>query len=114
MLDPNLLLFLLTLIVVLLGAQVFLMMRMRNIIQSIGMNFHTLLYFARKLTQGNAPATATTARTCQFCKHRLAYINTSKTRADEEDFYFKCALRNVNITLDDSCDRFDPDPDLPK
>ena len=114
MLDPNVVYFFLALIVVLLGAQCYMLMRVRNIVHAMGMNFHTILYFTRKLTQSGAATGQTATRTCQFCKHRLAYINTSKTRADEEDFYFKCAIRNANITLDDSCDRFDPDPELPR
>ncbi len=74
-----------------------------------------MIYFfrrSRKTGSTNMPAADTTLSTCQFCVHRLAYINTSKTKSGEDDFYHMCGLRNVHITLDDSCDQFEADEQM--
>ncbi len=50
--------------------------------------------------------------TCQFCRYRLSYINTRDRESEVEDFYYKCRLRNIEVTLDDSCERFETDQNL--
>lgn len=115
-LNPNLFASFLFFIMVLLLAQVYLLLRVRNILNAVSMNFDSVIYFCRKFAlnqlQSDKKSAETRAKsTCQFCRHRLAYINTSKTRNEEEDFYFKCALRNVHIGLKDSCEEFEADPE---
>jgi len=51
----------------------------------------------------------TPAFTCQFCKHRLAYIDTAKGPNIQEDFYHKCELRNCSVTLNETCPLFEED-----
>jgi len=113
--DNNLIHFLLVIMVVLLIVQAYVLLRIRNILQAISMNFDSVIYFWRKFISSQekskkAPQTQQkVTKTCQFCKHRLAYINTSKTRDDEENFYHRCSLRNIDVSLRDSCTHFEQD-----
>ncbi|HQU71611.1 MAG: hypothetical protein KDI06_17310 [Calditrichaeota bacterium] len=115
-LDANLVFFFLFSVVAIMVVQVYMLTRVRNVLQAISMNFDSVIYFVRKLANNSAQAQAVASRqevckTCQMCRHRLAYINTSKTTDEEEVFFFKCALLDKNITLDDSCDNFEADPE---
>lgn len=98
---------------ILLLVQTYILVRIRNILSAVSLNFEALVKLCRKLMAGNAESRKRPAipRTCQFCKHRLAYINTAKTRSDEEDFYHRCAVHNRNISLDDTCSQFDHEMD---
>lgn len=51
-------------------------------------------------------------QTCQFCRFRLSYIQMGEEKNDSEDFYYKCRLRNIPITLDDSCQHFEVDKNM--
>ena len=44
---------------------------------------------------------------CQHCKYRLSYIHISDN--SEEDFYYRCKIRNAEVSLKDTCDRFKED-----
>ena len=46
--------------------------------------------------------------TCQYCKHRMSYINISN-KDDFENFYYRCKKRNIDILLSDSCIQFERD-----
>jgi hypothetical protein len=48
-------------------------------------------------------------KTCQFCKYRLSFIQMGEEKNEPEDFYYKCQLRNVPVTLEDSCGQFEID-----
>ncbi|RMI00527.1 MAG: hypothetical protein D6681_11260 [Calditrichaeota bacterium] len=105
------------LLLLILTVQMYLLMRIRNILQAISMNFDSVLYFLRKFAHSQSPQKSDKSaprmrKTCQFCKHRLAYINTSKTRSTEEDFYHVCGLKNIHISLNDSCDQFEKDEEM--
>ncbi len=113
--DNNLIHFLLVVMVALLIVQAYVLLRIRNILQAIAMNFDSVIYFWRKFISSQEKSKNVTqarpkvSKTCQFCKHRLAYINTSKTREDEENFYHRCSLRNIDVSLRDSCIHFEQD-----
>lgn len=114
--DHNLIHFLLVIMAALLVIQAYVLLRIRNILQAIAMNFDSVIYFWRKYvatqehgTKKAAAGVPQMAKTCQFCKHRLAYINTSKSSDDEENFYYRCGLRNINVSLRDSCTHFEQD-----
>lgn len=113
MLDANLIYLGLVVCLVVMGFQTIVLMRMRNLLQAVSQNFESVLYYFRKFLQQSQQMTPVAAapKTCQFCRHRLAYINTSKTRQDENDFYHVCGLRNKNITLNDSCEAFEIEGD---
>ncbi len=108
LIDKNLVNIFLVVVVVLLLAQALVLLRIRNILQAIAMNFDSAMTAWRKFTASAAinKDEPQIPKTCQFCRHRLAYINTSKTKNDEEDFYHRCEVRKVNISLDDSCQHF--------
>lgn len=46
--------------------------------------------------------------TCQYCIHRMSYINITGS-TENDDFYYKCRRRNIDILLSDSCDQFERD-----
>ncbi|RMF59226.1 MAG: hypothetical protein D6748_06915 [Calditrichaeota bacterium] len=110
-------LFLIT-IAVLLFAQAYILMRIRNILQAVSINFETILFFCRKILTLQAQerqATNTTQeipKICQNCRHRLVYINTSKNKSEEDDFYHVCALRNLPIDLENTCEQFEVDDEI--
>lgn len=104
-------------IALLLFAQAYVLLRIRNILQIISMNFDSILYFCRKILSNQSARKSYKSehhvpKTCQFCRHRLAYINTSKTKTDEDDFYHVCALRNLPIELDNTCNKFELDDEI--
>lgn len=111
--DSNLVNFLLVVVAVLLILQAYMLLRIRNMLQAIALNFDSITYLMRKLSAASALGGKTASgqfpRTCQFCKHRLAFINTGKTSAEEDDFYHRCSLRNINVSLEDSCPKFETD-----
>jgi len=47
-------------------------------------------------------------KTCQFCRHRMSYIKTADDD-ENEGFYYRCKQRNIEITLDYSCEHFNRD-----
>jgi hypothetical protein len=47
-------------------------------------------------------------KSCQFCRHRMSYIKTADDE-ENEGFYYRCKQRNIEITLDYSCEYFDRD-----
>jgi|GEM_PF-2266941 len=110
--NPNLAYLILGSVLLLMVSQVYLLLRIRNVLQALSMNFDSTNYFVRKLVnrpeeQKKKSNPNEDCKTCQFCKHRLAYINTGKTSSEEEDFYHVCALKNMHISLADSCENFD-------
>jgi hypothetical protein len=48
------------------------------------------------------------SNTCQYCNHRMSYINISQDIATE-NFYYKCRLQSIDILLSDSCSQFERD-----
>ena len=110
-LDKNILYLFLLLIVVAMGVQAYLMLRMRNVLQALAMNSDTVVHYVRKIASidKKSKPNQNILKTCQFCKHRMAYINTAKSPNTQEDFYHKCGLRNINISLNDSCPFFEED-----
>lgn len=110
--NQNLMYILLGFVAIVLAAQTHILLRIRNVLQAVSMNFDSLLYCTRKLAETNTaqkPAAAQTQKACQFCKHRLAYINTGEKGAGAEDMYYHCGLRNVQVQLNDSCQQFEAD-----
>lgn len=110
-----------TLAVILLGiialtllVQVYLLIRIRNILEALAINLDSSLHSWRKnISASRQVATApTTPPICQFCKHRLAYINTGESSEGQEEFYHRCGLRNIAVRLNDSCNRFEADPSV--
>lgn len=110
--DSTLAIILLGIIALTLLVQVYLLMRIRNILQALAINLDSSLHFWRKnVSAPNLAAKApATPPICQFCKHRLAYINTGESGEGQEEFYHRCGLRNIAVRLNDSCNRFETDP----
>jgi hypothetical protein len=100
------------------GVQTTVLLRMRNVLQALAMNSATLLHYIRK----NAPIEnknrltkkKKNKKSCQFCKHRLAYINTEKKSGATDDFYHRCGLRDCEVSLSDSCPFFEKEVETDK
>lgn len=114
--DQNILYFLMMLFVIIMGIQARLLMRMRNILEALSMNAETVVQYVRKIASIagkdadlSGKPNPTPTNTCQFCKHRLAYIDTAKGLNVQEDFYHKCELRNCSVSLSDTCPLFEED-----
>ena len=114
-LDHRMLYFIMAVIVAVMGIQARLLLRMRNILQALAMNSETVVQYVRKIAStGNkktAPVKAQEPgkKTCQFCKHRLAYIHIPDGVAFREDFYHKCGLQDTDVSLNDTCPLFEED-----
>ena len=112
--NQNMMYILLGFVAIVLLAQTHILLRIRNVLQAVSMNFDSLLYCTRKMAETNTVQKSPAARSqkaCQFCKHRLAYINTGERGVTGEDMYYHCGLRNVQVQLNDSCQQFEADSD---
>ncbi len=98
-------------LVLLLGVQIYILIRIRAILRVIARNLETISGLFRKSLQGERKEfrRKDIPPICQFCKHRLAYIYSNKNEAQVEDIYYKCGLRNIHVSLSDSCERFEVD-----
>ena len=98
-------------LVLLLGVQIYILMRIRAILRVIARNLETISSLFRKSLQFDRkePRRREIPPICQFCKHRLAYIYSNKNENQVEDIYYKCGLRNIHVSLSDSCERFEVD-----
>jgi len=115
-LDQNIFYLFLAIMTIVMGFQARLLLRIRNILQALAINTDTAVQYVRKIAAiekmaGTNQNISQTSQTCQFCKHRLAYINITKGLHTQEDFYHKCGLRDCAISLDDSCPLFEEDKD---
>jgi hypothetical protein len=113
------------LFIVVMGIQARLLLRIRNILQVMSMNSETVVQYVRKIASitgkdavpnkastQTATQTATQMNTCQFCKHRLAFINTTKGPNVQDDFYHKCEVRDCSVSLSDTCPLFEEDKEV--
>ena len=91
--------------------QVIVLLRIRNLLHQISYYIESISrFFYRMGSYGRSPSPRKQIpQTCQFCKHRLSFIHMSENKGEVEDFYYKCQLRNIEVTLDDSCEQFEKD-----
>ena len=90
--------------VILLGIQIFALVRIKQMI----VRLRTMLRIISPMLQRHNEiqnARKVNMRICQFCKYRQAYIKTTSD-ADEE-FYYRCRIKNREIDLTDSCTFFE-------
>ncbi len=94
----------------LLIGQLIILFRIRKALQRVLLSFDSFSTLFRKITEssGIEETNEELPPICQFCKHRLAYIH-SNSSGEQEQFYYKCGLKNIQIGLYDSCERFDAD-----
>jgi hypothetical protein len=100
--------FILTLIL-LVSFQFILLIRIRRLLDHVSSYTENLskLFFRAGTSSVKVLPQDTFPKTCQFCKYRLSYIHMGDKEGEVEDFYYKCRLRNIEITLNDSCDRYE-------
>lgn len=89
--------------------QVLVLLRIKMTLQNISTYIENIskFFFRMGITTSFTPAQQSAPKTCQYCKYRLSYIHMSKNEGEIEDFYYRCQIRNIEITLDDSCEQFE-------
>jgi hypothetical protein len=87
--------------------QVFALLKVRRIINHLNYLLYEVRLIKRKfnLKSGSGIKTAH----CQFCKFRQSYIKAYSDSTDD-DFYYRCKLHDIEVTLNHSCKQFEPDP----
>lgn len=98
-------------LILLLILQIYILIRIRSVLKSIAQSLETLagLFHKSASAQLKEKDPETLPPICQFCKHRLAYIYNNKRSNQIEDLYYKCGLKNIPISLTDSCESFELD-----
>jgi hypothetical protein len=89
--------------------QLLLLLRIRQVLKNMSYYVELLSkFFYRFGNTGNKPVqNDTSLRTCQFCKFRMSFIHMGEKDQNSEDFYYRCKLRNADISLKDTCDHFE-------
>ncbi len=57
----------------------------------------------------NVPLPVLKKRNCRHCKFRQTFIKTTST-GEQDDFYYRCKLHDINIALNQYCPDFNYDP----
>lgn len=86
------------------------LMRLKNILSNFYQYTESIFkFFLRSSKSTRVDSKDLIPKTCQFCKFRLSFIQMGEEKSDPEDFYYKCQLKNIPITLEDSCESFEID-----
>lgn len=90
--------------------QMLYLMRLKNILSNFYQYTESIFkFFLRSSKSTKVDSKDLIPKTCQFCKFRLSFIQMGEEKSDPEDFYYKCQLKNIPITLEDSCESFEID-----
>jgi len=100
---------LIAIIIVGLAIQIYFLMRIKYFVGDIARNISLISDFYEQHEAVEEDLSEEIPRICQYCKHRLVYIHSGKSSEKVESFYYKCALRNVQINLYNSCEKFELD-----
>lgn len=92
---------------VLLVVQVFALLKVRRIINHLNYLLYEIRLLKRKIHL--KPGSPGSAQHCQFCKFRQSFIKAYSDSV-EDDFYYRCKLHNIEITLNHHCKQFELDP----
>ncbi|MBN2366440.1 MAG: hypothetical protein JXL67_09735 [Calditrichaeota bacterium] len=108
---PALLILIVSLLLLLLAFQFILLLRIRKLLKRVSSYVDSITRYLARIDHQSVQISRNqpVPKTCQFCKYRLSYINMKDRESEVEDFYYKCRLRNIEVTLEDSCDRFETD-----
>lgn len=101
------LLFLLAAFFILLVVQIFALLKVRRIINHLNYLLYEIRLIKRKFHLKPSPSAV--VNQCQFCKYRQSFIKAYSDSV-EDDFYYRCKLHNIEITLNHSCKQFELDP----
>jgi len=91
--------------------QIIVILRIKKTLHQISFYLENILrFFYHVGFKPNATSLKTeNPKTCQFCKHRLSFIHMSENKGEVEDFYYKCKLRNIEIQLNETCEKYSKD-----
>ncbi|GAB4371283.1 MAG: hypothetical protein Kow0042_13950 [Calditrichia bacterium] len=98
-------------ILLLFGLQIILLLRIRTILQQISFYIESISRFFYRVGIASSPIKnkPQIPKTCQYCKFRLSFIHMSERNGEVEDFYYKCQLRNTEVQLNETCERYEKD-----
>ena len=48
------------------------------------------------------------SNSCQYCKYRMSFVQLSDEK-EQDNFYYKCKMHDIEISLSDSCNQFQRD-----
>ena len=48
------------------------------------------------------------SNSCQYCKYRMSFVQLSDEK-EQDNFYYKCKMHDIDISLSDSCEQFHRD-----
>ena len=93
--------------------QMLYLIRLKEILSNFYQYTESIFKFFQRSTKSNlSDNQETLPQTCQFCKFRLSFIQMGEEKSDSEDFYYKCRLRNIPVSLDHSCKHFEIDKNM--
>ncbi len=104
----DLLTILLIAFVLLLFVQIFALVRIRQML----LRLRSMLRIISPILQRQVEIQNTrriNMRICQFCKFRQTFIKA--TSHGEDDFYYRCKIKNKEVDLTDSCSHFELETD---
>jgi len=104
--DTNLILLILGLLVSYVLFQLYMVFKIKEIVQRILEIFIKIDKMVREFQSQKPGKRSGAVRTCQNCKNRVVYYHSE----DENYFYIKCRLNNQIVSPEDFCHQFVFDP----
>ena len=104
--DPNLIFLLLTFLICFILFQIYLVFKIKIIIQRILEIFIKIDSIVKEFQWEQSGKKSKIIRTCQNCKNRIVYFHSE----NEAYFYIKCRLNNQTVNPEDFCHYFVLDP----
>ncbi len=86
--------------------QIIILLRIKNLLQQVSFYIESISRFFYRISVNQSIKQKQSPRTCQFCKYRLSFIHISENKGEIENFYYKCQLRNIEVQLNDTCEKF--------
>lgn len=103
----NTLYYLVIIIALLFLIQVIALLRMRRIIIQLNQLFRSMGVLQKKGLKVNLTVIP---NICNNCKFRQAFIRVNQSYSSEDEFYYRCKIHQSEVSLNHSCDKFEPDP----
>lgn len=92
---------------VLIGIQIFALVRMRQIIMNLRRLIRDIRHYrAEKSVKIKRDDDHSFIKKCQFCLYRQTFIKASINETSE-DFYYRCKYHNRSVILSNSCEQFE-------
>ena len=98
---------LLTVVILLLVLQIYALYRFYKLVRHTGRLLSEIRLILKRsgLYYERIRDKVITRKTCEFCKYRSSFISIDGD-SSENDFYYRCQRKNIEISLGDSCEYF--------